>query len=72
MKATLTCNVCGQDVSDTKLTHECPPEFIDVDGFQNDVTAHFIADDAYENKLDAFSHGYNQALRDIIKIIKGK
>lgn len=25
-KATLTCNVCNEDVSDTKLTHECPKE----------------------------------------------
>lgn len=36
----------------------------------NEVTDHFIADDAYESKVEAFFYGYNQALTQVQSIIK--
>jgi hypothetical protein len=40
-----------------------------VDADDNDVTDHFIADDVYESKVEAFFYGYEQALDEIIKSI---
>lgn len=37
----------------------------DVDEAVNDPTNDFIAEDAYESKVEAFYEGYNQALKEL-------
>ena len=44
----------------------------DIDVALNDPTADYIAEDSYDTKHEAFLYGYNQAVTDIIKIVKGK
>ena len=36
----------------------------------NEVTDHFIADDAYESKVEAFWYGYNTAIEKAISLTK--
>lgn len=41
-------------------------EALRTDPEANDVTDHFIADDAYESKVEAFFYGHNQALDTVL------
>jgi len=56
----------------TRIIETIMSEKKDIDIALNDPTADYIAEDAYDTKHEAFLYGYNQALTDIIKIIKDK
>jgi hypothetical protein len=43
---------------------------VDIDEELNDPTSDFIANDAYESKLEAFHYGYNEALKNLRAFIK--